>query len=96
MNDKFYISAEIKKPIVASLARCYIPDVDAAWEGVKDAKNPRLHVFISSSDNHIMNLLRKNPEEVLETAVASVEKAKSYCDDVKRRKFPFSQNLYKQ
>ena len=76
------ISAEIKKPIVASLARCYIPDVDAAWEGVKDAKNPRLHVFISSSDNHIMNLLRKNPEEVLETAVASVEKAKSYCDDV--------------
>ena len=76
------ISAQIKKPIVASLARCYIPDVDAAWEGVKDAKNPRLHVFISSSDNHIMNLLRKNPEEVLETAVASVEKAKSYCDDV--------------
>ena len=76
------ISAEIKKPIVASLARCYIPDVDAAWEGVRDAKNPRLHVFISSSDNHIMNLLRKNPEEVLETAVASVEKAKSYCDDV--------------
>ena len=76
------ISAEIKKPIVASLARCYIPDVGAAWEGVKDAKNPRLHVFISSSDNHIMNLLRKNPEEVLETAVASVEKAKSYCDDV--------------
>ena len=76
------ISAEIKKPIVASLARCYIPDVDPAWEGVKDAKNPRLHVFISSSDNHIMNLLRKNPEEVLETAVASVEKAKSYCDDV--------------
>ena len=76
------ISAEIKKPIVASLARCYIPDVDAAWEGVKNAKNPRIHVFISSSDNHIMNLLRKNPEEVLDTAVASVERAKSYCNDV--------------
>ena len=76
------ISAEIKKPIIASLARCYIPDVDAAWEGVKNAKNPRIHVFISSSDNHIMNLLRKNPEEVLDTAVASVERAKSYCSDV--------------
>ena len=76
------ISAEMKKPIVASLARCYIPDVDAAWEGVKNAKNPRIHVFISSSDNHIMNLLRKNPEEVLDTAVASVERAKSYCNDV--------------
>ena len=76
------ISAEIRKPIIASLARCYIPDVDAAWEGVKGAKKPRIHVFISSSDNHIMNLLRKNPEEVLETAVSSVERAKSYCDDV--------------
>jgi len=76
------IAAEIRKPIIASLARCYIPDVDLAWEGVKDADKPRIHVFISSSDNHIMNLLRKNPEEVLATAIASVEKAKSYCDDV--------------
>lgn len=76
------ISSEIRKPIIASLARCYIPDVDAAWEGVKGAEKPRIHVFISSSDNHIMNLLRKNPEEVLDTAVASVERAKSYCNDV--------------
>ncbi|HAE33652.1 MAG TPA: 2-isopropylmalate synthase, partial [Dehalococcoidia bacterium] len=64
------------------LARCYLPDVDAAWEGVKNAARPRIHVFISSSDNHIMNLLRKNPEEVMDAAVASVERAKSYCEDV--------------
>ena len=76
------IAAEIRKPIITSLARCYIPDVDAAWEGVKGAAKPRIHVFISSSDNHITNLLRKNPEEVMDTSVASVERAKSYCDDV--------------
>tara|TARA_A100001037_G_scaffold57629_1_gene49797 strand:- start:1984 stop:3186 length:1203 start_codon:yes stop_codon:yes gene_type:complete len=29
-----------------------------------------------------MNLLRKNPEDVMETAVASVARAKTYCDDV--------------
>ena len=29
-----------------------------------------------------MSQLRKNPEEVLDTAVASVERAKTYCDDV--------------
>ena len=76
------ISETVRTPIIASLARCYLPDVDAAWEGVKNAARPRIHVFISSSDNHIMNLLRKNPEEVMDAAVASVERAKSYCEDV--------------
>jgi len=76
------IADEVRTPIIASLARCVIPDVDAAWAGVKEAAHPRIHVFISSSDNHIMNLLRKNPEDVLSTAVESVERAKSYCEDV--------------
>jgi 2-isopropylmalate synthase len=76
------IAAEIRTPKIASLARCYIDDVDKAWEGVKGAARPRLHVFISSSDIQIMNQLRKNPEEVLDIAVASVERAKTYCDDV--------------
>tara|TARA_Y100000994_G_C15699343_1_gene444491 strand:+ start:499 stop:2034 length:1536 start_codon:yes stop_codon:yes gene_type:complete len=76
------IASQVRKPIIASLARCYLDDVDKAWEGVKDAQNPRIHVFISSSDIQIMNQLRKNPEEVLDIAVASVERAKSYCEDV--------------
>ena len=76
------IADQVRDPIIASLARCYIPDVDAAWDGVKLAAHPRIHVFISSSDNHIMNMLRKNPEDVLTTAVESVERAKSYCNDV--------------
>jgi 2-isopropylmalate synthase len=76
------IASQIKSPIIASLARCYLDDVDKAWEGVKQAMNPRIHVFISSSDIQIMNQLRKNPEEVLDIAVKSVERAKSYCDDV--------------
>jgi len=76
------IAETVRTPIIASLARCYLPDVDAAWEGVKNAARPRIHVFISSSDNHIMNLLRKNPEEVMDAAVTSVERAKSYCEDV--------------
>ena len=76
------IASEVRTPKIASLARCYIDDVDKAWEGVKGAARPRLHVFISSSDIQIMNQLRKNPEEVLDIAVASVERAKTYCDDV--------------
>ena len=76
------IAAEVRRPIITSLARCYIPDVDAAWGAIKDAARPRIHVFISSSDVQIMHQLRRNPEQVLEMAVASVERAKEYCDDV--------------
>ena len=76
------IAAEVRRPIVASLARCVPEDIDAAWDAIKDAERPRIHTFISSSDVHLMDLLRKNPEEVLDQATASVERARRYCDDV--------------
>lgn len=76
------IAKEVRRPIIASLARCVLPDVDAAWEAIKDAAHPRIHVFISSSDVQIMHQLRRNPEEVMDMAIAAVERAKSYCDDV--------------
>ena len=76
------ISAEIRTPTIASLARCVSSDIDSAWEAIKDARHPRIHVFIPSSDVQVMHQLRKNPEEVLDMAVASVERAKSYCEDV--------------
>ena len=76
------ISAEVRRPVIASLARCVPEDIDAAWDAIKDAESPRIHTFISSSDVHLMDLLRKNPEEVLDQAVASVERARGYCDDV--------------
>ena len=76
------IAKEVRRPVIASLARCVADDVDQAWAAVKGAENPRIHVFISSSDVQIMHQLRRNPEEVLDMAVAAVERAKSYCDDV--------------
>ena len=76
------IAKEVRRPIIASLARCVADDVDQAWEAIKDAEHPRIHVFISSSDVQIMHQLRRNPEEVLDMAVSAVERAKGYCDDV--------------
>ena len=64
------ISAQVRGPKIASLARCVPDDVDSAWEAIKGAERPRIHVFISSSDVQIMHQLRSNPEEVLDTAVA--------------------------
>ena len=76
------ISRQVRGPIIASLARCVLDDVDQAWGAIQEAARPRIHVFISSSDVQIMNQLRKNPEEVMDMAVASIERAKSYCEDV--------------
>ena len=76
------IVREVRGPVIASLARCVANDIDQAWEAIKDAEHPRIHVFISSSDVQILHQLRSNPEEVIDTAVASVERAKGYCDNV--------------
>lgn len=76
------IASEVRTPTIASLARCVPGDIDIAWDALKGAERPRIHVFISSSDVHIWHQLRSNPEEVLDMAVSSVERARKYCDDV--------------
>ena len=76
------IAAEVKGPIIASLARAHPNDVDQAWEAVKVAESPRIHVFLSSSEIQVMHQLRKNREEVMEMAISMVERAKKYCSDV--------------
>ena len=76
------IAGELKNPVVASLARAVPNDVDQAWEAIKGAQQPRIHVFLSTSDIHIMHQLRKNREDIMDMAVAMVERAKGYCGDV--------------
>ena len=76
------IAREVRGPVICSLARAHPNDVDQAWEAIKGAESPRIHVFLSSSDIHVMHQLRKNREEVMEMAVTMVERAKGYCSDV--------------
>ena len=66
------IAREVRRPTIAALAHANIAAVDRAGEALKDADNGRIHVFISSSDQHIQHQLRKNREEVVEMATASV------------------------
>ena len=76
------IAREVRSPVIASLARAHPNDVDLAWEAIKVAERPRIHVFLSSSEIHVMHQLRKNREEVMDMAVSMVQRAKGYCDDV--------------
>jgi 2-isopropylmalate synthase len=76
------IARLVKGPRIASLARAVPGDVDAAWEAIRGADRPRLHVFLSSSDIHILHQMAKDRETVLNQAVEMVRRAHGYCQDV--------------
>ena len=76
------ISAAVSKCTVASLARCTKGDIDAAWDAVKEAKHPRIHVFLATSDIHMEYKLKMTREEVLQRITDMVGYAKSFCQDI--------------
>jgi 2-isopropylmalate synthase len=76
------IAREVKKPVICGLAHADAAAVDAVWEAIREAKRPRIHVFLSSSDIHLTHQLRKAQQEVLELATAMVARAKGYLEDV--------------
>ncbi len=76
------IAAAVKNCTVASLARCSRGDIDSAWNAVKDAAHPRIHVFLATSDIHMQYKLRMSREEVLASIRENVAYAKSFCDDI--------------
>ena len=49
---------------------------------LKDAEHPRIHMFLSSSDIHLVYQLKKSREEILETSREMVARAKKYTDDI--------------
>jgi len=73
---------DARVPVIAGLARANKPDIDKAWEAVKDAKRPRIHTFLATSAIHMKHKLKMDPEEVVERVAEMVAYAKSYCDDV--------------
>ena len=70
-------------PVICGLSRANKKDIDAAWEGVRHAKRPRIHTFIATSKIHMESKLRKTPDEVVQIAVDGVTYARSLgCEDV--------------
>ena len=67
---------------VAALARCATGDVERAARSLEHAKRPRIHTFIATSDIHLKYKLKKSREQVLNDAIAAVELARTFVDDV--------------
>ena len=76
------ISKEIRRPVIAALARCRTEDIDEAGRALAPAARKRIHTFIATSDLHLKAKLRITRETCLEAAVSAVRLARQYTDDV--------------
>jgi len=76
------IAREIKRPVIAALARCNPADIECAGESLKPAARSRIHTFIATSDLHLERKLRISREDCLEAVTAGVKQARAYTDDV--------------
>ncbi|MCA9269967.1 MAG: 2-isopropylmalate synthase [Planctomycetales bacterium] len=76
------VSQNMRGATICGLARCADADIDRAWEALKHAQKPRIHVFLATSAIHREFKLKMTREEIIARAVAGVQRAAGYCDDV--------------
>jgi 2-isopropylmalate synthase len=76
------IATVIRRPIIAGLARACQADIERAWEALKYAARPRIHVFLATSDIHLQYKLRITRDQCLAQAREAIRLAKSLCEDV--------------
>src|SRR5579864_3500281 len=76
------IAEVVRRPIIAGLARACRPDIERAWEALRHAARPRIHVFLATSDIHLQYKLRMSRDQCVAQAREAIRLAKSLCDDV--------------
>lgn len=76
------VAREIRRPVIAALARCNPADVERAGESLRPAERSRIHTFIATSDLHLERKLRIGRDECLRAVAAGVTQARGYTDDV--------------
>src|SRR5258706_11732524 len=76
------IARRSKNAVIAGLSRANPKDIDRCAEAVKFAKRGRVHTVIATSPLHMRVKLNMTPEQVLETSIANVTRARNHIDDV--------------
>jgi 2-isopropylmalate synthase len=76
------IAKTVKGPVICALARAERHDIDWAWESIMFAERPRIHTFISTSEQHLKHQLKKSQKQVLEITIDAVAYAKKYVENV--------------
>ena len=70
------VSREVRRPVIAALARCRTEDIEEAARALAPADRKRIHTFIATSDLHLTRKLRITREACLEAAVNGVRLAR--------------------
>ena len=76
------VSKVVKSAIVCALSRSVENDIKIAAQALKNAKFPRIHTGIGTSDSHIKYKFNSNKDAIIERAVSAVKYAKSFVEDV--------------
>ena len=76
------IAEDVRRPTIAGLARATHMDIERAWDAVKAAAKPRIHVFLATSDIHLHYKLKISREQCIRQAAEAVRFATSLCSDV--------------
>ncbi len=76
------IAREVRRPVIAALARCRTQDIEEAARALQPAERARIHTFLATSDLHLSAKLRITRQECLDSAVSAVRLARRFTDDV--------------
>jgi 2-isopropylmalate synthase len=76
------IAKNIKKSVICGLARCLKQDIEAAYNALKPAKSPRIHLFLATSKIHMQYKFKKAEAEILALAHQATKLARRFCDDI--------------
>jgi 2-isopropylmalate synthase len=69
-------------PVIAGLSRTSVSDVDRCWDALRDSTRARIHVFISTSPQHMEHMLKMTREQVLAETTSGVSRAREHSSDV--------------
>ncbi len=76
------IAKTVKNSRVCALARAVEADIQACADALKPADQFRIHTFISTSDVHVQQKLRREFADVEAMAINAVKFARKFTDDV--------------
>lgn len=76
------VSRAVSRCSVCALARMTQRDIDRAWEALRYAQKPRLHVLGAASDLHLQYKLQMTREQALKRTREMVAYAKTFCQDI--------------
>jgi 2-isopropylmalate synthase len=76
------VAREVRRPVIAALARCREADIEEAARALEPAERRRIHTFLATSDLHLERKLRISRDACLDQIVDGVKRARRHTDDV--------------